>query len=65
MFSQVDFTVTEKTTLADLLTLQLHMYEEEVQNTVAKAVKEMAIEKVSVLWFTHVYILTTCLLQKN
>ncbi|XP_053089780.1 dynein axonemal heavy chain 11 isoform X1 [Pangasianodon hypophthalmus] len=42
---RVDFTVTEKTTLADLLTLQLHMYEEEVHNTVAKAVKEMAIEK--------------------
>lgn len=45
-FSQVDFSVTEKTTLADLLTLQLHMYEDEVHNTVAKAVKELAIEKV-------------------
>uniref|UniRef100_A0AAR2IKN0 AAA+ ATPase domain-containing protein n=1 Tax=Pygocentrus nattereri TaxID=42514 RepID=A0AAR2IKN0_PYGNA len=32
-------------TLADLLALQLHMYEEEVHGTVARAVKEMAIEK--------------------
>lgn len=64
MFFQVDFTVTEKTTLADLLTLQLHMYEEEVHNTVAKAVKEMAIEKVSILWVMHANnMLTTCLLQ--
>ncbi|XP_053483492.1 dynein axonemal heavy chain 11 isoform X4 [Ictalurus furcatus] len=45
MAMKVDFTVTEKTTLADLLTLQLHVYEDEVQNTVSKAVKEMAIEK--------------------
>ncbi|KAI5106110.1 dynein heavy chain 11, axonemal, partial [Silurus meridionalis] len=35
----------KKTTLADLLILQLHMHEEEVHNTVAKAVKELAIEK--------------------
>ncbi|XP_058249288.1 dynein axonemal heavy chain 11 [Hemibagrus wyckioides] len=45
MAMKVGFTVTEKTTLADLLTLQLHMYEDEVHNTVAKAVKEMVIEK--------------------
>ncbi|XP_072536739.1 dynein axonemal heavy chain 11 [Salminus brasiliensis] len=42
----VDFTLTKRTTLADLLALQLHMYEEEVHSTVATAVKEMAIEKV-------------------
>ncbi|KAL6489651.1 hypothetical protein MHYP_G00033920 [Metynnis hypsauchen] len=41
----VDLTLTERTTLADLLALQLHMYEEEVHSTVARAVKEMAIEK--------------------
>ncbi|KAK3551295.1 hypothetical protein QTP70_013939, partial [Hemibagrus guttatus] len=46
MAMKVGFTVTEKTTLADLLTLQLNMYEDEVHNTVAKAVKELAIEKV-------------------
>lgn len=43
--------MTEKTTLADLLTLQLHMYEEKVHDTVTKAVKELAIEKVSILQF--------------
>ncbi|KAL7886390.1 hypothetical protein AOLI_G00041110 [Acnodon oligacanthus] len=42
----VDLTLTERTTLADLLALQLHLYEEEVHSTVARAVKEMAIEKV-------------------
>lgn len=35
----------EKTTLEDLLKLELHKYEEEVKNTVDKAVKEMAMEK--------------------
>ncbi|XP_076826869.1 dynein axonemal heavy chain 11 [Brachyhypopomus gauderio] len=44
--TRVDFTLTQRTTLADVLELQLHLYEEEVHNTVAKAVKEMAIEKV-------------------
>ncbi len=36
----------EGTTLADLLTLNLHEYEEEVRNIVDKAVKEMSMEKV-------------------
>lgn len=36
----------EKTTLADLLKLELHKYEEEVKNIVDKAVKEMSMEKV-------------------
>uniref|UniRef100_A0A8B9HT19 Dynein, axonemal, heavy chain 11 n=1 Tax=Astyanax mexicanus TaxID=7994 RepID=A0A8B9HT19_ASTMX len=44
----VVFTLTERTTLADLLALQLHLYEEEVLSTVARAVKEMTIEKVVV-----------------
>lgn len=61
MFFQVNFTVTEKTILADLLTLQLYMYEEEVHDTVAKAMKEMAIEKVSIFWFN--IMITTCLLK--
>lgn len=37
----------EGTTLGDLLELQLHRVEDEVKNIVDKAVKEMAIEKVS------------------
>uniref|UniRef100_A0A8B9HXB2 Dynein, axonemal, heavy chain 11 n=1 Tax=Astyanax mexicanus TaxID=7994 RepID=A0A8B9HXB2_ASTMX len=50
----VVFTLTERTTLADLLALQLHLYEEEVLSTVARAVKEMTIEKllgeISQMW---------------
>lgn len=38
--------MTDSTTLGDLLALQLHLLEDEVCNTVDKAVKEMAIEKV-------------------
>jgi len=36
----------DKTTLEDLLKLELHKYEEEVKNIVDKAVKEMSMEKV-------------------
>jgi len=36
----------DKTTLEDLLKLELHKYEEEVKNMVDKAVKEMSMEKV-------------------
>ncbi|KAM7420609.1 hypothetical protein PAMA_015032 [Pampus argenteus] len=43
--TQMDFTVTDSTTLEVLLSLQLHFFEEEVCNIVDKAVKEMAIEK--------------------
>ncbi|XP_062848433.1 dynein axonemal heavy chain 11 [Trichomycterus rosablanca] len=43
---RADFSLTEDTVLADLLALQLHTYEEEVHSTVARAVKEMAIEKI-------------------
>lgn len=43
----------EKTTLGDLLELQLHRVEEEVKNIVDKAVKEMAIEKVVTAPDTH------------
>lgn len=42
----MNFTVTDNTTLDDLLALQLHLLEDEVRNIVDKAVKEMAIEKV-------------------
>ena len=35
------------TTLADLLSLNLHEFEDEVRNIVDKAVKEMSMEKVS------------------
>ncbi|XP_028435224.1 dynein heavy chain 11, axonemal isoform X2 [Perca flavescens] len=44
--TKMDFTVTDSTTLEDLLALQLHSLEDEVRNIVDKAVKEMAIEKV-------------------
>ena len=36
----------ENTTLADLLALNLHEFEDEVKNIVDKAVKEMSMEKV-------------------
>lgn len=36
----------ENTTLADLLSLNLHNFEDEVRNIVDKAVKEMSMEKV-------------------
>ena len=36
----------ESTTLADLLSLNLHEFEDEVRNIVDKAVKEMSMEKV-------------------
>ena len=36
----------ESTSLSDLLSLNLHEYEEEVHNIVDKAVKEMSMEKV-------------------
>ncbi len=43
---QVKFTMDENTTLADLLSLNLHEFEDEVRNIVDKAVKEMSMEKV-------------------
>ncbi|TMS22374.1 hypothetical protein E3U43_012639 [Larimichthys crocea] len=42
----VRFTMDEETTLADLLQLNLHCFEEEVRGIVDKAVKEMGMEKV-------------------
>nr|XP_015213314.1 PREDICTED: dynein heavy chain 11, axonemal [Lepisosteus oculatus] len=42
----VQFAMTEDTTLAELLALQLHRVEEDVRSIVDKAVKEMGIEKV-------------------
>ncbi|KAF6298410.1 dynein axonemal heavy chain 17 [Rhinolophus ferrumequinum] len=44
--TQVKFNMSEDTTLADLLQLNLHKYEDEVQNIVDKAVKESGMEKV-------------------
>ncbi|XP_070509872.1 dynein beta chain, ciliary-like [Chironomus tepperi] len=43
--TKVRFEMTDKTTLAQLLDLQLHRFEEEVKNIVDKSVKEMAMEK--------------------
>ncbi|KFO26066.1 Dynein heavy chain 11, axonemal [Fukomys damarensis] len=42
----VTFSINEATTLADLLALQLHRVEDEVQSIVDKAVKELGTEKV-------------------
>uniref|UniRef100_A0A8C5WIH4 Dynein axonemal heavy chain 17 n=1 Tax=Leptobrachium leishanense TaxID=445787 RepID=A0A8C5WIH4_9ANUR len=42
----VQFTMDEGTTLADLLKLNLHNFEDEVRGIVDKAVKEMGMEKV-------------------
>ncbi|XP_016337659.1 dynein heavy chain 11, axonemal [Sinocyclocheilus anshuiensis] len=44
--TRVDFTLTEETSLEDLLALQLHRYEDVVHSTVRRAVKEMSTEKV-------------------
>ena len=46
MILQVRFQMDESTTLSDLLSLNLHNYEDEVRNIVDKAVKEMSMEKV-------------------
>ena len=42
---QVKFVLNDKTTLSDLLSLNLHKFEDEVKNIVDKAVKEMSMEK--------------------
>ncbi|XP_056142990.1 dynein axonemal heavy chain 11 [Lampris incognitus] len=44
--TKMEFTMTDDTTMEDLLALQLYLYEEEVHTIVDKAVKEMAIEKI-------------------
>ena len=44
--TKVRFTMSDEVTLADLLSLNLHNFEDEVQNIVDKACKEMAMEKV-------------------
>ena len=43
--THVTFSMSDDTTLADLLNLNLHSYEDEVHNIVDKAIKEMAMEK--------------------
>ncbi|KFO10722.1 Dynein heavy chain 17, axonemal, partial [Balearica regulorum gibbericeps] len=43
---QVNFTMSEDTTLADLLQLNLHKFEDEVRGIVDKAMKELGMEKV-------------------
>nr|XP_020145462.1 dynein heavy chain 11, axonemal [Microcebus murinus] len=52
----VKFSINEATTLADLLALQLHRVEDDVQKIVDKAVKELGTEKViieiSQIWAT-------------
>lgn len=48
---QVQFSITEDTTLANLLALNLHNVEDDVRNIVDKAVKELGIEKVNPISF--------------
>lgn len=43
--TRVKFVMSEETTLADLLNLNLHNFEDEVHNIVDKAIKEMAMER--------------------
>ncbi|NWI54818.1 DYH17 protein, partial [Calyptomena viridis] len=54
--TKVKFTMSENTTLADLLQLNLHKFEEEVRGIVDKATKEAGMEKVmsslSTTWTT-------------
>ncbi|NXK90148.1 DYH17 protein, partial [Formicarius rufipectus] len=54
--TKVSFTMSEDTTLADLLQLNLHQFEEEVRGIVDKATKEAGMEKVlnalDVTWAT-------------
>jgi dynein heavy chain len=56
--------MSEDTTLADLLDLNLHNFEDEVHNIVDKAIKEMAMERMlkelEVIWcqsYKKLYIL--------
>ena len=42
---RVQFVMSEETSLADLLNLNLHNFEDEVHNIVDKAIKEMAMER--------------------
>ncbi|XP_055509862.1 dynein axonemal heavy chain 17-like [Leucoraja erinacea] len=44
--TKVNFVMSDETTLADLLSLQLHNFEDEVRNIVDKSVKESGMEKV-------------------
>lgn len=44
---QVNFTMSEDTTLGDLLQLNLHKFEDEVLGIVDKAMKESGMEKVN------------------
>lgn len=57
---QANFVDNPKTTLADLLELNLHTYEDEVKNIVDKAVKEMSMEKIIkvsyIMKFSHIWI---------
>ncbi|RDD42081.1 Dynein beta chain, ciliary [Trichoplax sp. H2] len=54
--TQVKFVMDNSTTLADLLALNLHKYEDEVRNIVDKAIKELSMEKIlkelDVTWST-------------
>ncbi len=43
--TKVSFVMSEDTSLADLLSLNLHNFEDEVHNIVDKAIKEMAMER--------------------
>ncbi|MGH0132249.1 UNVERIFIED_CONTAM: hypothetical protein FKN15_049486 [Acipenser sinensis] len=59
MATQVKFVMSEKTTLDDLLKLNLHNFEDEVRSIVDKAVKESGMEKtlkeLDNIWSTMVF----------
>ena len=52
--TRVQFVMSDETNLADLLSLNLHNFEDEVHNIVDKACKEMAMERMlkelEVIW---------------
>ena len=68
LIHRVNFVMSEDTTLADLLDLNLHNFEDEVHNIVDKAIKEMAMERMlkelEVIWsamdFQHEIVSQIC-----
>lgn len=51
---QVKFVMSDETTLADLLALNLHEVEDDVRNIVDKATKELSMEKTLKVWQYYV-----------
>ena len=60
---QVNFTMSKDTTLADLLQLNLHKFEDEVRGIVDKAMKESGMEKVNRAQFLPCFAESPALMQ--